>query len=172
MRLKSPGHQLNLPTGSYGRVALVTILLGMLGLAQPGAAQTGAVIFVTTTVDKISSTGGCSLQEAIYSANLDNNIAVDSINSDGSDHFITTGCVAGSGNDTIVLPTNAVFPLSSIVAADSHNPFGPTATPSSSRISPSRPTEQCWNWWRVPLICAPSRWEWRPSTPIPVVRPT
>ena len=129
MRLKSPGHQLNLSTRSYGWVVLVTILFGMLGLAQPGAAQTGAVIFVTTTVDKISSTGGCSLQEAIYSANLDNNIAVDSINSDGSDHFITTGCVAGSGNDTIVLPTNAVFPLSSIVAADSHNPFGPTATP-------------------------------------------
>lgn len=125
----SPSRFVKLPARPGAWAILVTLLLGVCVVAQSSVAQTGSVIFVTTTVDKISSTGGCSLQEAIYSANLENNIAVDSINSDGSDHFITTGCVAGSGNDTIVLPTNAVFPLSSIVAADSHNPFGPTATP-------------------------------------------
>src|SRR5215831_7856338 len=68
----------------------------------------GARIYVTTPVQKISETGGCSLQEAIYSANLRSNIAIDA--TDPND-FITTQCVAGTGNDTIVLPTNAVFDL-------------------------------------------------------------
>jgi HYR domain len=90
---------------------------------------TGATIFVTTTAQKVGGvgTGGCSLQEAIYSANFNDNKAIDSTN---PDHFITTECVAGSssGNDTIVLPTGAVFSLSSIID-DAHNPFGPTATP-------------------------------------------
>src|SRR5271169_576148 len=107
---------------------LATILLGIVGLAQPGAAQTGSFIPVTTTDDKISSSGGCSLKEAIYSANLNDNIAVDSVNSDGSDHLIITGCVAGTGDDTIVLPTGAVFQMSSITS-DEYNPYGPTATP-------------------------------------------
>ncbi len=109
-------------------VALATVLLGMLGLAQPGAAQTGSFISVTTTADKISSSGGCSLKEAIYSANFKNNVAVDSINTDGTDHLIPTGCVAGTGDDTIVLPSSALLQMST-VTIDAHNPYGPTATP-------------------------------------------
>jgi hypothetical protein len=109
-------------------VALATILLVIFGWPEAVAAQSGAIIFVTTLEDKISSRGGCSLQEAIYSANFDNNIAIDRINSDGSDHFITTQCVAGSGDDTIVLPSGGVFLMNKTVD-DAHNPFGPTATP-------------------------------------------
>jgi hypothetical protein len=104
------------------------MLFVIFGLENRCTAQTGARIFVTTLEDKISSTGGCSLQEAIYSANFDNNIAIDSINLDGTDHFITTECVAGSGDDTIILPTLAMFEMFRIVD-DAHNPFGPTATP-------------------------------------------
>lgn len=104
------------------------MVLAFLNLASRLDAQTGATIFVTTLEDKISTTGGCSLQEAIYSANFDNNIAIDAINPDGTDHFITTQCVPGSGDDTIILPTLATFVMSPIVD-DGHNPFGPTATP-------------------------------------------
>ena len=104
---------------------LATILVFTLGFAQRMAAS---IIEVTTIEDKISGTGGCSLKEATYSSTFGNNVAVDSINSDGSDHFITTGCVAGTGDDTIVLPTGATLQLSTI-PFDSHNPYGPTATP-------------------------------------------
>jgi CSLREA domain-containing protein len=85
----------------------------------------GATIVVTDLTQKISSSGGCSLPEAIYSANFDRNIAIDSTN---PDHFINTNCTSGSGDDTIVLPAGAVFWMSGSVA-DAYNPFGPTATP-------------------------------------------
>jgi len=114
-------------------VALATILLVM--LAWPGfvAASPGAIIFVTTLEDKISSTGGCSLKEAIYSANFDSNVAIAGYTDFANPHedtprVITTQCVAGSGDDIIVLPAGGVFLLSKIVE-DADNPFGPTATP-------------------------------------------
>ena len=56
-------------------MASSTAVFAMLGGA-PAAA--GAVIPVTTLQQKISTTGGCSLQEAIYSANFDSNVAVKS----------------------------------------------------------------------------------------------
>jgi len=124
----SPSCWMKSSTRSFLWVALATILLGIVGLAQSGAAQTGSFISVTTTADKISSSGGCSLKEAIYSANFNNNVAVDSINTDGTDHLIPTGCVAGTGDDTIVLPSSAVLQMST-VTLDAHNPYGPTATP-------------------------------------------
>src|ERR1700722_1189250 len=116
------------PTQSFPRTALVMILLGMLSLTQSRVAH-ASVIYVTTTGSKIGGLVGCSLQEAIYSANFDNNVAVDAINSDGSDHFVSTGCVPGSGDDTILLPSRGDLVLSGFVAEDAHNPYGPTATP-------------------------------------------
>jgi hypothetical protein len=100
-------------------VALATLLLAILGAANRSAA---AEIFVN---DYYSGRGNCSLVEAIYSANFHTNLAIDSTN---PDHFVPTGCVPGDGNDTIFLPPQAVFQLSTIVD-DAHNPFGPTATP-------------------------------------------
>jgi hypothetical protein len=95
----------------------------------------GAVILVTTLQQKIDNTiPGCSLQEAIYAANLQASLAIDGVNPDGTDHFITTSCVPGTGNDTIVLPLGGagfpetVFPMTKIVS-DAHNYLGPTATP-------------------------------------------
>jgi hypothetical protein len=100
-------------------IALATALLVTLGAANCSAAAT---IFVNSFQ---SGTGNCSLVEAIYSANFHNNLAIDSTD---PDHFVTTGCVPGDGNDTILLPPFAVFQLGTIVD-DAHNPFGPTATP-------------------------------------------
>lgn len=103
--------------------AVFAVVLPLTGLAP--SAQAANVIHVTTATEKISATGGCSLQEAIYAANFDRSVAIDSTH---PDHFITTECTAGSGNDTIVLPAGATFSLSSIVD-DAYNYMGPTATP-------------------------------------------
>jgi len=100
--------------------------------ARPMAAQN--YIFVTTIADKISATGGCSLKEAIYSSNLHttfdgiHGIAIDRTDPVHSDHFITTECLNGTGNDIIVLPFGAVFCMDK-VTADAYNFMGPTATP-------------------------------------------
>ncbi|HVP48839.1 MAG TPA: choice-of-anchor Q domain-containing protein [Bryobacteraceae bacterium] len=98
----------------------------------------GANIFVTSFQQKVSGIGGCSLQEAIYSANFDLQQAIAgydfSPNKDGSPRLFpfnvvdTPQCMQGSENDTIVLPTGAVFSFSKIVD-DADNPAGPTATP-------------------------------------------
>ena len=102
-------------------VLILAILLG------GGRHAAGAVIPVTSLEQKISSTGGCSLQEAIYSANFDSSVAISGY-SGGNPVFIPTGCVPGSGDDIIVLPAGAVLPLSKTVD-DAINPAGPTATP-------------------------------------------
>jgi hypothetical protein len=98
--------------------------LGLSAKSQP-ATPAGATIVVTDLTQKVSSSGGCSLPEAIYAANFDRNIAIDSTD---PDHFVVTHCTPGSGDDTIVLPAGAVFQMSGIIA-DAYNPYGPTATP-------------------------------------------
>src|SRR5213595_1290945 len=98
--------------------ALFAIASLTVGLEKATAVTTtsGARIYVTTTAQRIGdiSTGGCSLQEAIYSAVLHQSV-IDAngiahgiaIDATDPDHFITTGCVPGTGSgDTIVLPSN------------------------------------------------------------------
>src|SRR5438067_8789277 len=118
----------------------VLLAIGSLMVAPWKAAaiviQPGARIYVTTTAQKIGviGTGGCSLQEAIYSSVLHTSfdggyhgIAIDATD---PDHFITTECVMGTGNgDTIILPSGGVFQLSSSLDGDRYNYMGPTATP-------------------------------------------
>ena len=105
--------------------AILVLTLSMVCLGVRGAA--GAIIPVTTTQQKISGFGGCSLQEAIFSANLDNNVAIKGY-AGSTPIEVVTQCVPGNGDDIIVLPAGAVLPMSKIV--DDHiNPAGPTATP-------------------------------------------
>ena len=75
-----------------------------------------------------TTTGSCSLQEAIYAANLDASQAPDPANLGDPDAFIATACAAGSGDDVIVLPSKGLFTMSGLVA-DVHNYVGATATP-------------------------------------------
>ena len=104
-------------------VACATAVFATLGTVRSAA---GAIIPVTTLQQKISATGGCSLQEAIYSANFDSNVAV---KYSGSTPFlVTTQCLPGSGDDSILLPAGALFLMSTIVD-DADNFLGPTATP-------------------------------------------
>jgi len=122
-------------------LAFATLTLGP-GSTTAATTTAGATIYVTTTAQKIGviGTGGCSLQEAIYSSVLHNSldggahgIAIDATD---PDHFITTECAMGTGNDdTIVLPSGGVFTFNSTthppgyLDGDAHNPYGPTATP-------------------------------------------
>jgi hypothetical protein len=93
-----------------------------------------AKIYVTYPYQKVAGqdTGGCSLQEAIYSSVLHDTldgvhgIAIVSTDPDG---FVTTDCVKGDGDDTIVLPTKGTLTMTADVSWDAYNPFGPTATP-------------------------------------------
>ena len=91
------------------------------------ARAAAAVIPVTTTTQKIGGGGGCSLQEAIYSANLDSSVAIGGY-AGSTPKVVTTQCASGNGDDVIVLPTGAVLEMHRIVD-DAGNPAGPTATP-------------------------------------------
>ena len=113
----------------HTRNASAVLLLLAINLIAPTTA-TANVILVTTTQPGINSDGLCSLQEAIYSANFDNNSFVDPAHL--SDPAVTTGCVAGNGTDTISLPDGAVFLFNNVASSivdDPHNYMGPTATP-------------------------------------------
>ena len=106
--------------------ALLVAALLFLGGAKPASAQ--GVIFVTDLTQKISSTGGCSLPEAIYSANFDNNIAIADYDIHENPIYVTTNCHPGNGADRIILPTQATFIFNAFIY-DFTNPFGATATP-------------------------------------------
>jgi hypothetical protein len=115
----------------FRALSFALICVSVLGMAARDAA--GATIYVTTLEQKITTSGGCSLQEAIYSSvfhdSLDGGAHGIAIDATDPDHFITTDCVMGSGNDTIVLPTNGVLKMSNLIDGDAYNPYGPTATP-------------------------------------------
>ena len=112
--------------------SLAAVCFSILALADGEAS--GATIFVTSLNQKIGGpgTGGCSLQEAIYSSVLHDTfdgthgLAIDATD---PDHFITTDCVLGTGNDTIVLPSKGVLRMTAFLDGDAYNPYGPTATP-------------------------------------------
>lgn len=108
---------------TFRRVALVAALAAAL-LGVGSSAQADTVIAVTTTAQEITAGGGCSLQEAIWAANLDQSLAPKP-GSPGD--FIGTDCTAGSGTDTIVLAAG-VYPMASIVN-DLDNYIGPAGTP-------------------------------------------
>jgi CSLREA domain-containing protein len=103
--------------------------------ANPSHAQ--GIIYVTSLEDKISGTGGCSLKEAIYSANFDDNVAVlgysnpffkDGDPTPDNPTLIRTQCAPGNGDDRIVLPSGYLLQLSQISQDESHY-LGRTATP-------------------------------------------
>ena len=111
---------------SWAHRFAVSLLVPLVaGIAAADAV--GAVIPVTTTAQKIGGGGGCSLQEAIYSANLDSNRAIAGYSGSTAIEIVTE-CVPGNGDDIITLPAGAVFSLSKIVD-DASNPTGPAATP-------------------------------------------
>ena len=115
--------------------AWVCALFVLAVFAQPSR---GNVIYVTTLEDKagFGMQGGCSLKEAIFSSRFQRSVAINSyqepdtpVNTELVPMLVLTECVAGSGDDIIVLPTGLrVFGFDK-VTNDADNFAGPTATP-------------------------------------------
>jgi CSLREA domain-containing protein len=84
-----------------------------------------ATIVVTTTNPGVHGDNTCSLQEAIFSANYDDNVAPDPAN---PTQYIVTGCNKGNGDDTIILQNGAVYQMTA-PTVDPANSLGPTGTP-------------------------------------------
>ena len=98
-------------------------LISITCFPSQGAAQ---VSILVTTTQQGSSSGQCSLQEAIYASELKSNKAIGATN---PDLFYNTGCTPGEGGDTIILSPGAVYSFVGPFLGDSHNYLGPTATP-------------------------------------------
>jgi hypothetical protein len=103
---------------------LISFLLVLIGVRDASA----AVIFVTAPGQKITTGEGCTLPEAIYSANRDHQTAVWGWLGENPILVDIPECVKGDGDDIIVLPTRAVFYFSEIID-DADNITGPAATP-------------------------------------------
>ena len=110
-------------------VALTAMaLLASLGAFAP-AVSAAATIRVTTAAQSVNSDDQCSLQEAIYAANLDASLAP---NPADPDTTIATACAAGDGADTIELFANNLVAQTYTMSAavdDYDNYMGATATP-------------------------------------------
>jgi hypothetical protein len=110
-----------------------TLLLLLLGSAQRSSA---AIIYVTTLQSGIG-TGACSLAEAIYASNLQASIAINGytpgpnsqlVYQPATPNYVNTGCIAGTGNDIIVLPPGQVLQFNQAIQ-DVNDVMGPAATP-------------------------------------------
>ena len=97
------------------------------GLLAPAPAH-AADILVTVTTQRVTGGPGCSLQEAIFSANFDASLSIDGMDAFGNSLVRPTSCVPGSGADRIILPFRATFKVNGPIV-DPESPFGPTATP-------------------------------------------
>ena len=116
------------PRVGRGRVrqqwaALAAVLVLTVCSPRQGAAAT---INVNTLQQGVTDGQHCSLQEAIYAAEFKSNTAVGSTD---PDTFYNTGCIPGTGDDTIVLPPGALYRFDHFWDGDAHNIYGPTATP-------------------------------------------
>lgn len=109
-----------------GRAAVVLTMLTLLVPAiAPGVVRAETTILVNTVNQEINGDGFCSLQEAIYAANLDDNVAPDPST---PGQMVDTACPGGSGHDVIELPPASLFRFSDPID-DAANFMGPTATP-------------------------------------------
>jgi CSLREA domain-containing protein len=75
------------------KVAAVAVCLAILLLSLSSKAARAASMTVTTTTDELTTNGQCSLREALRNANTDTAVQPD--------------CTAGSGADTITVPSGA-----------------------------------------------------------------
>jgi hypothetical protein len=131
------GPSLSTVAKSFSAILLACTSALLTIVASP-TASFGNSIYVTTTEDKVSDVSrgdrGCSLKEAIFSSKFKNHVAIQSFLPFSQSVTtlvlvpVTTSCVIGSGDDTIILPSGAVLNLNKITD-DVDNFVGPTATP-------------------------------------------
>jgi hypothetical protein len=108
--------------------ALAALVAGALGgphlLDVPGASA-ATTITVNTVSQQVNGDGFCSLPEAMYAANLDDNVAPDPAN---PGQMLDTACPGGSGTDTILLASMGDYTVVDPID-DADNHIGPAATP-------------------------------------------
>jgi List-Bact-rpt repeat protein len=112
----------------------LTLALLLSGFAQRSSA---AIIYVTTLKEGIG-TGACSLAEAVYASNLQASMAINGYMGGlvviglpyqpAPPNYVATGCVAGTGNDIIVLPPGQVLQFTQPIE-DVNDVMGPAVTP-------------------------------------------
>jgi List-Bact-rpt repeat protein len=110
------------PRASQLRLIHVLAVLTICGLSLLTAPSSRANVIYVTNTDDVLAQGGCSLKDAIWASLLQKSII-------GPPGGIPTQCVAGSGNDVIVLPPNSLFLISSTNGAGEDSYLGWTATP-------------------------------------------
>lgn len=113
------------------RFKVAPALFAALSLLIAGRIQAQSIIYVTSLDDTIGAEKGCTLKEAIYSANFENNIAVNGYDEQGNPQYVATQCVAGSSSNIIVLPTGTTPPTLVLHSWDQdlNNPAGPAVLP-------------------------------------------
>jgi hypothetical protein len=119
------------------RRCLAAAALLLLLLAVSPQRTVANTIFVTS-LEQDGGPTDCTLTQAIYASKLKSATSIGYVLPGQSDNPVDSGvletlsfpsgCVAGSGNDTIVLPTGATLEIS-FPAADADNFMGRTATP-------------------------------------------
>jgi CSLREA domain-containing protein len=105
--MRTPRSPRKFPIRFARQLAITLLLVGALFAATTVGAQ-AATIAVGTTVDELDGDADCSLREAIQAANTD---------------AAVSGCVAGSGADTIAVPAG-FYQLTRVGAGDDGNATG------------------------------------------------
>ncbi len=85
------------------------------------------IIYVTTLDDKVSSTGGCSLKEAIFASNLQTNSAISSYGDIDFSPYSVTSSYPGAATTSSCYRWEAA--QLTTAQEDAGNYMGPTATP-------------------------------------------
>ncbi|HEX4074258.1 MAG TPA: choice-of-anchor Q domain-containing protein [Candidatus Acidoferrales bacterium] len=112
------------------KAALPFLLVALYSLLA-GRLQAQSIIYVTSLDDTVGAGKGCTLKEAIYSANFEANIAVSGYDGQGNPQYVATQCVPGGSSSIIVLPTATTPPTLVLHSWDQdlNNPAGPAVLP-------------------------------------------
>ena len=111
-------------------VMALSVLAALVSLPA-GRAQAQSIIYVTSLDDTIGAGKGCTLKEAVYSANFADNIAIAGYDGQANPQYVTTQCVPGSSSNIIVLPTGTTPPTLVLHSRDQdlNDPAGPAVLP-------------------------------------------
>src|SRR5262245_48779675 len=96
------------------RAAMVAVAFVAAGVLTGNVAY-AADILVTTTEQRVKGGPGCSLQEAMFAANLDASLSIVGLDAFGNTIMVPTNCHPGSGADRIVLPFRGLFPMAAAI---------------------------------------------------------
>lgn len=110
----------------YGRPNSLLLVAAILLMTLSLTRRSGAQIAVDPNSEGNTQGSGCSLQEAIYATEFGTNVA---LNQTDDDTTYYTACSDPSGAWNVIDLPGGTLKFTQFWDGDSHNPFGPTATP-------------------------------------------